>query len=37
MYPDQDDPSGYSREWVSPYLVTPAGCADGHEEFSYRK
>ncbi|MEU7230009.1 hypothetical protein [Streptomyces chrestomyceticus] len=25
-YPDQDDPSGYSRKWVGPYLVTPAGC-----------
>ncbi|MEU5242386.1 hypothetical protein ACH4UR_37425 [Streptomyces lydicus] len=24
-YPDQDDPIGYSRKWVGPYLVTPAG------------
>ncbi|WP_244942856.1 hypothetical protein [Streptomyces inhibens] len=22
-YPDQDDPSGYSRKWVGPYLVSP--------------
>ncbi|MYW09989.1 hypothetical protein GT034_16755 [Streptomyces sp. SID2563] len=27
-YPDQDHPSGYSRKWVGPYLVTPAGCED---------
>lgn len=27
-YPDQDDPSGYFRKWVGPYLVTPAGCED---------
>lgn len=25
-YPDQNDPTGYSRKWVGPYLVTPAGC-----------
>ncbi|MFF3087598.1 hypothetical protein ACFVRB_21470 [Streptomyces nojiriensis] len=25
-YPDQDDPTGFSRKWVGPYLVTPAGC-----------
>lgn len=27
-YPDQDDPTGYSRKWVGPYLVTPEGCED---------
>ncbi|MFE5847702.1 hypothetical protein ACFQ7N_39390 [Streptomyces niveus] len=27
-YPDQDDPTGYSRKWVGPYLVTPTGCED---------
>jgi hypothetical protein len=27
-YPDRDDPTGYSRKWVGPYLVTPAGCED---------
>ncbi|MEF3118887.1 hypothetical protein [Streptomyces chrestomyceticus] len=27
-YPNQDDPTGYSRKWVGPYLVTPEGCAD---------
>ncbi|MFI6689702.1 hypothetical protein [Streptomyces sp. NPDC050485] len=25
-YPDQNDPTGFSRKWVGPYLVTPAGC-----------
>ncbi|MFI9463791.1 hypothetical protein [Streptomyces xiamenensis] len=25
-YPDRNDPTGYSRKWVGPYLVTPAGC-----------
>ncbi|MGW2649754.1 hypothetical protein ACWC2T_33810 [Streptomyces sp. NPDC001393] len=27
-YPDATDPTGYSRKWVGPYLVTPAGCED---------
>ncbi|MEV5203431.1 hypothetical protein [Streptomyces sp. NPDC053720] len=27
-YPDQGDPTGYSRKWVGPYLVTPEGCED---------
>ncbi|MGW0886109.1 hypothetical protein [Streptomyces sp. NPDC002671] len=27
-YPDHDDPTGYSRKWVGPYLVTPEGCED---------
>ncbi|MEW2489105.1 hypothetical protein [Streptomyces sp. NPDC048411] len=27
-YPDQDDPTGYSRKWVGPYLITPEGCKD---------
>ncbi|MET8816422.1 hypothetical protein ABZW47_31030 [Streptomyces sp. NPDC004549] len=27
-YPDQDHPTGYSRKWVGPYLVTPEGCED---------
>ncbi|KOU50067.1 hypothetical protein ADK54_09815 [Streptomyces sp. WM6378] len=25
-YPDRNDPTGRSRRWVGPYLVTPAGC-----------
>ncbi|WP_327360018.1 hypothetical protein [Streptomyces sp. NBC_01296] len=25
-YPDHNDPTGFSRKWVGPYLVTPAGC-----------
>ncbi|GHC38661.1 hypothetical protein GCM10010507_10310 [Streptomyces cinnamoneus] len=24
-----DDPTGYPRKWVGPYLVTPEGCEDG--------
>ncbi|MEU6926333.1 MULTISPECIES: hypothetical protein [unclassified Streptomyces] len=27
-YPDHDDPTGYSRKWVGPCLVTPEGCED---------
>ncbi|MEU2358953.1 hypothetical protein ABZ599_39430 [Streptomyces misionensis] len=25
-YPDRNDPTGRTRKWVGPYLVTPAGC-----------
>ncbi|MFC8077437.1 hypothetical protein ACFUN8_18115 [Streptomyces sp. NPDC057307] len=27
-YPGHDDPTGNSRKWVGPYLVTPEGCED---------